>query len=305
MRNSALPTILQPRLQFQDYQYQVITPAGPWKWVTRVDVAKAVPTFEVRGIVSPYGLLRDSIPIPGEVITEMAESITELTQQFAPGILLSPATLSFTIDEGRGWSVPQEVLITNDGVFGSLLSVSVTSSAPFVAPTPANVSGLAFNESGKFEVAANSTNLLASGSPFAADLTVQGANAVNSPQVIPVTVVVRPKATISTDVPQLNFSVIAPISGAFPPIPSQTFQLSNSGLVGSVLEYQIQKVTGVNWLVSVNPVVGLLQGGLAQTTTVVVAPPTGTLPGTYTEMLRISGYSSNLQLDVEITLTVT
>lgn len=306
VRNNALPTtILQPRIQFQDYQFQVRLPAGVWRWTTRADVSKATTTFEVRDIVSPYGLLRDSIPIPGDVITEMANSITEIQQQFTPSILLAPTTLVFTIDEGRGASTPQTVLVTNAGSFGSLLSASVVSSAPYVYPTPANVSGLAFNESGQFGATADSTNLLATGSPYSADLTVQDPNATNSPQVIPVTINVRSKAEIDTDTALLEFNAIKPITGAFPPVPSQSFQLSNTGLGDSVLEWQIQKVSGVNWIASVNPIYGLLPGGQAQTVTVAVYPAAGSLAGTFSETLRITGYSSNLQLDVEITLTIT
>jgi len=304
VRNSALPTpILQPRLQHQDYQFEVRLPAGSWRWTTRVDVSKAVPTFEVRDIVSPYGLLRDSVPIPGSVIQEMAESITQLTQSFAPSILLSPLTLVFTVDEGRGWSPSQEVMLTNNGVFGSLLSSSITSSVPWVTATPANVGGLAANESGKFQVAVDSGSLLAG--IYAADLTVQDPTAGNSPQVIPVTINVRSKPLIATSTPTLNFSVTKPVTGPFPPVPTQTFQLSNSGLPDSLLEYQIQKLTGVNWLVSYTPVFGVIQGGTAQTITVVVAPPEGMFAGTYEETLRITGYSSNYQVDVKVTLTVT
>lgn len=304
VRKSALPSLLVPRLQFQDYQFQVLLPTGNWKWTTRADVSKSIPVFEIRDIISPHGLLRDSIPIPGQVVEEMAKSITQIQDQFTPSILLAPTELTFTLDEGRGVSSPQEVLVTNDGVFGSLLAVAVTSSDPFVAPTPANVGGLAFNESGKFEVSADSYGLLAVDSPYDVELAVQDVNATNSPQVIPVTVNVRPRATIEADPDELEFNVVKPISGPFPPVPSQSFQLENTGPANSVLEFQIQKLTGASWLTSYTPVFGTLTGGSAQTILVAVSPE-GLLPGAFTETLRISGYSTNLQVDVEVTLTVT
>ena len=306
VRNTALPPLLQPaRIQFQDYQFEAFVPAGAWKWTTRANVSQSIPTFEVRDIVSPHGLLRDSIPIPGDVVSEMAGSITEIMQQFTPNILAAPATLLFTVDEGRGFSSAQAVQITNDGRFGSLLSASIASSANYVTATPANVGGLAFNESGSFDAAVDSSTLLALNSPYAQTLTIQDATATNNPVVIPVTINVRSKATIDTTPTLLEFNVVKPVTGSFPPIPSQTFQLQNTGLADSLLEYQIQKLLGVSWLASVNPIFGTLVGGVEQTVTVVVAPAEGTLTGTFSETLRITGYSTNLQHDVEITLTVT
>jgi len=278
--------------------------SGPWKWTTRVDVSQALPTTQIRDVITPYGLLRDTIPIPGEVVQAMADSITEVQQSYTPSILLNPLSLTFVLDEGRGVSTAQSVQITNNGLFGSLLGATITSSAPYVFSIPANVSGLAANESGSFDVSADSLNLLSLGSPYAALLTVQGPQATNSPQMIPVNIVVRPKAVIATSVPILNFNVAAPLSGPFPPIPSQQFMLNNSGDPTSVLEYQIRKLTGVPWVVSVAPVYGSLNGGGGQPITVVVTPTTGMGPGTYSETLRITGYSSNMTLDVTVQLNI-
>lgn len=269
-----------------------------------MDVSKAQVYTQIRDVITPYGLLRDSIPIPGEVVKEMADSIEQVLQAYPPSILLDPISLTFVVDEGRGVSAATQVRITNNGILGSLLSAQITSSAPYVFPLPANVSGLVANASGSFDVSADSTNLLASGSPYAVVLTVQSAAAPNSPQNIPVTVTVRPKATIAPSPTSLQFNVAAPLTGAFPPVPSQQISLSNSGPSTSVLDYQIRKLVGVPWLVSVSPVYGSINGGGVQPITVLVAPPTGMLPGVYTETLRITGYSSNMQQDVTVTLNV-
>ncbi len=300
-------TILPARLQYQDYQFQVILPCGPWKWTTRVDVSRSTPVFQVRDVITPFGLLRDSIPIPGAAIQAMANSITELQQAFAPNILLDPTSLSFTVDEGRGFSDSLTVRITNDGVYGSLLGASVTSSAPYLVATPTSVGGLAFNESGVVGVSVDSTSLVASASPYSAQLTIQDAAASNTPQSIPVAVVVRPKAVISIPATPLQFNVTAPIGGGpFPLVPSQQFLLRNTGPAGSVLGYLVQKLTNCSpWLVSLSPTSGSLAGGASQAITVAVAPPASTLPGTYTETVRVSGYSSNSYQDIQVNLTVT
>lgn len=290
-------------LRYQDYQFQLSLASGAWRWTTRVDVSKAQVQTEIREVITPYGLLRDSIPIPGDVAQAMADSIGQVMDAYTPSILLSPTSLSFVVDEGRGVSAATQVRITNNGILGSLLSVQVTSSAPYVFPLPANVSGLVANASGSFDVSVDSTNLLATGSPYAVSLAVQSGAAPNSPQNIPVSVTVRPKATITAPA-TLQFNVSAPFTGAFPPIPSQQISLSNTGLSSSVLDYQIRKLVGVPWLASVSPVYGSINGGGAQPITVVVAPPTGMFPGIYTETLRITGYSSNMSVDVVVTLNI-
>lgn len=61
-------TISAASIRFQDYQFQLQVTTGAWRWTTRMDVSGASPLYEVRDIISPYGILRDSIPIPGEVV---------------------------------------------------------------------------------------------------------------------------------------------------------------------------------------------------------------------------------------------
>jgi len=293
----------QPLLRFQDYQFQIITPSGVWKWTTRVDVSQAVTSTQIRDIITPYGLLRDTIPIPGEVVQAMADSITELCHAYVPSILLSPTSLTFITDEGRGVSVSQPVLVTNNGVFGSLLATTITSSAPYVSPLPANVDGLVANASGTFNVSADSSTLLAVNSPFSASLTIQDPNASNDPQTVSVTVIVRPKATIAVSPTRLQFNVFAPWMGSFPAVPSQQISLLNSGLAASVLDFQIHKLIGVPWI-SYTPVYGSINGCASQPITVVVTPMNTMEPGVYNETLRFTGYSSNLFLDVPIILNI-
>jgi hypothetical protein len=296
-----LPTSL---LRYQDYQYQLSLGQGVWRWTTRIDVSKANVSTQIREIISPYGLLRDSVPIPGEVAQAMADSITEVMSAYTPSILLNPVSLDFTVDEGRGMSLPIQVQVTNNGVLGSLLSTTVTTSAPYVRSTPANIGGLLANVSGHFDVSVDSAQLLAIASPYSTILTVQSAEATNSPQTIPVNIVVRPRPTISASPASLTFNVAQPFTGPYPPIPAQQLTLTNTGLPTSVLDYQIRKLQGVNWLVSFAPVYGSVNGGSSQPIAVLVSPDLSMSPGVYTETLRISGFSTNLTLDVPVTLNI-
>ncbi len=299
--------IFSSRLSFQDYQFQVALPVGIWRWTTRINVQYAQPFFEVRDVKSPYGLLRDMIPIPGVVITAMANSIVQLQQSFAPSIMLSPSTLVFTLNQGQGVSMPQPITITNNGIFGSLLSATISSTAPWLQATPANIDGLAFNETGNFNVTADSSSLLAVDSPYTETLTIQDASATNNPQTIAVTINVLPPATISATPLTLLFTVAAPLfPQPFPPIPSQQFTLTNTGPAGSQLTYLIQKLIGNSpWLTSFTPFMGNLASSQSQLVTVAVAPPPNTLPGTYSETLNISGFSTNMVQQVQVQLVVT
>lgn len=293
-------------LQYQDYQFQQVTPRGYWKWVTRMDLSGPAPVYSIRDIIGPLGLLRDSVPLPGPVVQSMAESITQLQSNFAPLILVSPSSLSFTLDEGRGFGPHQNILPSNGGVFGSLLDVTATSGAAFVLVRPASIGNLASGESGQMEVLVDSTGLLAANSPYTQAITLQDGTATNTPVVVPVTITVRPKATIATSLSALTFYVTRPLTGPYPPIPVQSFVLSNTGLTASVLDFEIQRLTGTSsgWLASFTPIRGTLVGGATQTVTVAVAPSLNCLPGTYTEVLRIGGYSTNAYTDVQVSLVI-
>jgi hypothetical protein len=271
-----------------------------------MDVSGTSPSFQVTRIVTPYGILRDSIPLPGDVVEAMGESISLLRAQFPATILVGPPpSLTFDVDEGRGFGLSQEVALTNSGVFGSLLDATLTSSAAYVAVSPAQLGSLAANETGSFDVTVDSSDLLALGGPYAATVSVQAPGATNSPRTLPITINVRPKALIGIGPDTLTFSAVKPLTGAFPLVPPQTFVISNSGPSGSVLEWQLQRVECASWLASFGPVSGSLASGESATITVVVAPPSSMLQGTYVETLRVSGFSSNQSVDVELRLTIT
>lgn len=294
-------------ISVQDVGFSTTVAGRVWRWKTRLDVTGAYPVYAVVEIVTPFGLFRDTIPLPGEVVQAMSESIDTLKATYKPRILVGPPTsLGFAVDEGRGLSVTQTVLVANNGTFGSLLNAVLTSSAPYIQATPGSVGNLASNESGSFSVAVDSTDLVASSSPYSGMITVQDPTALNTPQTVPVLISVRPKAVIVLSTPLVQFSVVRPISGPFPVVPSQQFNVSNTGASGSVLEFQVARLTGLSlsWLSSFTPVSGTVTTGV-QAVSILVEPVDGLLPGTYEETLRVSGYSLNNYVDVSVRLVVT
>lgn len=270
-----------------------------------MDLTGPAPAFTIRDIVSPYGILRDSIPLPGIVVQSMAESVDELQASFAPSIMVSPTMLTLTVDEGRGFGTPQSVTVTNNGIFGSLLDAAVTSDAPFIRVNPSRISNLGSTENGSVEITVDSTDLLADESPYVQTVLFQDPTADNNPVSLPVTVVVRPKAQIFLSPTSLMFYAAKPLTGPFAPVPPQSFMLSNAGPSASRLSYTVQKLYGSSpWLVGYTPTTGDVAGGAAQLITVTVAPAAGCLPGSYQEVLRVSGYSENSYMDVQVSLTI-
>lgn len=292
----------------QDIGFFVNSSGRTWRWKTRMDVSGASPTFQIIDILSPWGPLRDSIPLPGDVVQGMSDSIASLKANFKPLILVGPPTaLTFSVDEGRGYSESQNASVTNIGVYGSLLSTNLVVSAPYIHVSPSVVPHLASNQDGAFQVSIDSTDLLASSSPYSGSVSLQDPTSLNSPQTLPLTITVRPKAVIGVSPATVIFSATRPLTGPYPTIATQQFTVQNAGPSGSVLDYQIARLTGLsqNWLASFTPVTGLLNASSTANITVTVAPVDGLMPGTYEETLRISGYSFNDYTDVLIRLVIT
>ena len=237
----------------------------------------------------------------------MAESVVNISQAFSPSILLGPpSSLSFTVNEGEGISLPQSFSITNNGSFSSLLNFQVTPADSYVRlsgvqPYP----GIPQNESRSFQASVDSTNLIAASSPYASSLTISSSQATNSPQNLPITITVRPKAIISLSSISLTFTVVKPLTGSFPPIPDQILTVTNTGPAGSLLDFQVRKLSGLSpWLTTLSPSSGSLGSSSSQNIQISVVPPDSMLPGTYTEIIRISGYSSNKIADCTVILQV-
>ena len=272
-----------------------------------MDVSGAYPVFKVQGIITPYGLLRDSIPIPGAIILKMAESINEMGQAYSPTIAVGPPTvLTFIVNEGQGFSHPQAVGVTNIGNYGSILCASLSSSAPYLAIHPSTLGRISVSESASFDVTVNSAQLTVDMNPVAATIILQDPRATNNLVTFPVEIVVLPKAHIVLSPVTLAFYATHPPQGMhYPPVPAQQFSLMNQGATGSVLDYQIEKLHGCTpWLSNYSPPVGEVVGGATQPITVGVCPSINMNPGTYTETLRVSGYSDNYHADIIVQLVI-
>lgn len=287
------------------FGYTFQTPRGKWSWYAVADFSTDPASYRIEEITSPYS--RWVEPLPSTVLQEMAASITTIVQTYSPVILANPNNLTFTVDEGRGASASQTFTVTNTGILGSYLNASVTPSDTFLHATPVNLPGMSENEQGIVTVWVDSTNLVAAMTPYNASVSITAPNAVNTPQTVNVTVNVRPIAVIDVVPLVINRHVTKPLVGPFPPMPSSIVIIANAVLdPASVLEYQVRKLTGLSpWITGTYPATGTLNGNQSTLFSIDFAPPATMQRGSYTETLRVSGYSSNGHVDVTVNLVIT
>jgi hypothetical protein len=209
-------------------------------------------------------------------------SFTVTAAPVPPAIGVSPASLSFTVQQGTGNPAAQPLSITNRG--GGTLTWSVTDNSSWISPSAPSGTG---NGGTTINV---TTSFLAAGT-YNGMITI---SATGAPSVtVPVTFTVTPGATLQTTTMNLNPSNLnyAATQGAANPA-NQTISLTNTGET-------------VNWTVSdnaswltVSPASG--SGTRTLTTSVNTA---GLTVGTHTGTLIVSPAGSSSKT-VAVTLTV-
>lgn len=295
-------SLLSP-LSSQEYAFQQSVSGHIWRWKVRVEVSGASPSYYIRDITTPIGRFLDAFPIPGDVVQAMADSIVKVKTAYAPTIQVDKPQLTFEVDEGRGFSAQQEMLVTNSGIFGSLLNAVFVPSEDFITINPVTISGLSSEESGRIKVMVDSSEL--GPGTYGEVIVIRDETATNHPVAVPIEIKVRPKAQIAVAPEVLTFEVERPFIGPFPDVAPKTFVLTNAGPNGSKLSYIVQRLIGKSpWLASFTPVEGELASGDSQAITVTVKPTENMLRGTYEETLRVSGYSENSYEDVIVRLVV-
>lgn len=288
------------QLNFQDYEFSLNTSRGWWRWKTRIDTTLQAPQVFIRDIVSPYGLLRDSIPIPGAVISAMQDSMDQLQIAFSPVQSVDPLQLFFTVDEGRGLSVDLPVTIQNTGPFGSVLTALATASNPYINLSPTEVGMLPAQGTGTLTVRVDSAYL--SPGPLQDQITITGGS--NAPTTIQVFTTVRPRAILAVSIPSIQVTIPYLIDTDYP-ITEVELTVLNNGPATSVLEWKAKKLIDCSPWLSLDPKSGVLNGsGDSETIVLQFQPPNNILLGSYTETLRVAGYSENFYIDVPITLNI-
>ena len=208
-----------------------------------------------------------------------------LTVTAAPNLTLTPSSLNFAYQVGGATPAGQSVAVASSG---AALSYAVTSSATWLAATPASGS-----TPGSLSVSVNPSGLAAG--IYNGTISVAATGAGNSPRTVAVALTVTaappPSPNLSTTPSSLNFAF--QIGSANPA--AQNVSVSSSG---PALNYNVS--TSTAWL-SATPASGTTPGSLS-----VSMNPSGLAAGTYNGTVSVSATSAgNSPQRVSVTLTVT
>ena len=291
------------------FEFSVESTGGAWSWaVVSKTVPGVGPFYEVCSIRTPWGsLFQTAIPIPAEVILEMANSVAQVQQQLSPLLaLVNPSEISFVISmtEGDPNQVIANIPFTNYGSFGSSLTATATPNVPWLKASPGYIGGVGKNEQASFSVTLITGTLLQSGSPYLGVLNLQDNR--NPPTVIPIafSISVLPRPIIAAAPTPIGFVWYGSSHTGSGPF---TVTVSNSGPVNSILNWSASKVqNNSSWLAIVPATGGPLASGASQDVQFSLVPTCVPYnPGTYTETVRFSSpNASNNYVDVAVTLTV-
>lgn len=291
------------------YDFSRSSVGGLWLWTVRANNTQGLgQLYDIIDINTPYGpFVNVQIPIPGDIVLAMAESLQSVQGQLAPFLALTqltPTSFTVTITEGDLDQSVGSIDFQNVGAFGSFMTVTATPGASWLEAYPEVTQGVGKNETGSVSITLLTSTLLTSGSPYSAIVNLQDNR--DPPTVIPITVnvVVLPRPVILVSPATVSLTYIIATST---PGPSQILAIQNSGPLASMLEWTAAKVNGVTWFDFTPASGGPLASGDSENVTLSVVPTkVPAVPGTYTETLRISSQdASNTPVDVTVILVVT
>jgi hypothetical protein len=289
------------------FDFDVCSVGGRWQWrVTASNVQGAGQFYQVEDVKTPFGSLATvDIPIPGDVITAMAESLSVFQQQLQPKIVLTGTSgLNVTVTEGDPVLVVGSLTFINGGAFGSFMTATGTPDSPWLSVDPPSVPGIDKNGSGSMSVRVDPRILLATASPYLGHVGLQDNSSPATLIPVPVNVVVLPRPAISLDTMSIGlaFYLASMVPGG-----AASVTVTNSGPLGSYLSFSLAKVQNVSPWLSVAPLSGtsVPSGGSVNVTFSLVADQVPKIPGTYTEIVRVaSPNASNSPLQIAVSLVV-
>lgn len=291
------------------FDFSIPSVGGTWSWRVRaVNVQGAGQSYELVDINTPYGpLVQTMIPLPGDVVLGMADSLSQLQQQLAPLLaLLDPSQTSFSaiIVEGQPNLEIASFLVLNAGSFGSFMTVTATPSAPWLKVEPPSMAGLERNEQGTFSVVLLTGSLLESASPYLATVRLQDNRVPATVIDLSFTVTVLPRPVVAVSPLVVNFTHYLSTSSSTGPV---TVTVQNAGPANSSLTWSMARVHNTSpWLAFSPSSGGPLASGATQDSVFSVVPSgLPTVPGTYSDQVRVSSpTASNGFVDVQVFLTV-
>ncbi len=273
------------------FSFSTFSVGGMWQWDVRANNTQGLgQTYQIANINTPYGPLNAAdIPIPGDVLSSMCDSLNQLQQQLGPLIVLNSGTQTqyvLTVTEGDPSVFVGDVKYFNAGAFGSFMTATTISDVPWLVPNPSQTIGIGKNQTGQVSIWAVPSLLLATDGPYQGSIILQDNRAPST--VIPVSVIVNvlPRAVLSVSTSSIffSYSLSAGFQGG-----AQQFSVSNTGPTGSMLSYTVSKIiNGSPWL-RFSPACN--DGIIPGVSDIVTVSLTANLPqstGTYTETLAVA-----------------
>lgn len=289
------------------FDFDVCSVGGQWRWrVTASNIQGAGQLYQVEDIRTPFGSLSTvDIPIPGDVVTAMAESLSTFQQQLQPKIVLTGTTgLNVTVTEGDPVLVVGSLSFINGGAFGSFMTASGTPDSPWLSVDPPSVAGIDKNASGQMSVRVDPRILLSTASPYLGHVGLQDNSSPANLVTVPVNVVVLPRPAISVDTATVGLAFYL---ASMSPGGAASVTITNSGPLGSYLSFSLAKVQNVSPWLAIAPLSGtsIPSGGTVNATFSIVADQVPRIPGTYTEIVRVaSPNASNSPQQITVSLVV-
>lgn len=287
------------------FEFEVMSVGGRWRWkVTANNVIGAGQMFYVSDIQTPFGRLYEvDTPIPGVVVSSMADSLSQFQQQLTPLLqVIGSSTISSTVTEGDPITDIGIASFTNAGAFGSFMSVTASPDSPWISSIPSHIPGIGKNQIRQTSVRVNPGIMLSSASPYSGIVSLQDdrGNVVS----ISIGVTVLPKPFISVNLSTIifTFDLVTQV-----PSGTQTVIVTNSGPATSILKYSLSKIQNTSpWLVfspsSGGPISSLDSSSFGLSLLTSSVPR---IAGTYTDTIRVSSLNaSNSPVNISVQLVV-
>ena len=292
------------------FRFSKFSTGGQWYWsIEANNIQGANQLYYLWDIRTPFGALSDGVdvPIPGDVVVEMANSLVQFQQQLSPLLaLVSGQVNSFniTITQGDPASSIGAVNFINAGAFGSFMTAYASPAVPWLSASPTTIPGIGQNQKGQFGLILNPAVLTTQTTPYSGTINLQDNRP--TPTLIPITVNVtvlpQPIIGISTNSIQLLWTLLTAQNSG-----SQQLVITNSGPPTSVLNFTVAKVTNCSPWLSFTPIVvtGIQSGGTSIITLSLVPQCIPAAAGIYFETILISSQNaSNNPVAIQVQLTV-
>lgn len=270
-----------------DYRFESTTTQGVYSFIIRRDDSPTSISFSVECVMNPNGEKVSSFP--ASVQTDIQTALAAVQGFFTASFDVTPVgPLTFTaVYEGPDPD-SQDLTVSNDGNFGSLLNFTVSADEAWVFLIPDEEGGIRPNTSVTVTVSPitgpNSPDGPLAVGAHSSTVTFVDPDADDTPVTVTVDVTILPKAEISLSDATLSFTTT--VGGPNPA--DQTFDVENIGPGTSLLNYTVDVAeSSATWL-TVSPTSGGPLGPGPLDTITVSVDVTGLTAGTYLATIRVT-----------------